>query len=256
VSDEKALGLQLTALDYADISQAVFYAESPEVTVLSNTNMQAIPVADLSLDLVVSQFGYEYSDTKESSVEIARILKPSGKFVAMLHHIESEVTQAAERAIQQILWCQRSDLAKVSGKLLKRLAKLEKHRKNPQTDSTAAEFRDQFNKTAERLQQYGDSLVEAAHISYFLNELTSLFNPNKTRNMGLNKKLSIIEQLEKESEDYLDRMEAMLNASSDQNKIDQICEQLSAAGLTLGSIEKMQHEDQVLAWIVQADKAS
>jgi len=54
------------------------------------------PFAGDSFDLVTSQFGFEYSDIKKTLVELRRILRPTGRFVAISHHIDSVLIQAAK----------------------------------------------------------------------------------------------------------------------------------------------------------------
>jgi ubiquinone/menaquinone biosynthesis C-methylase UbiE len=53
------------------------------------------PFDDVHFDLVTSQFGFEYSDVKKSLSEIHRILKPSGRFIAISHHADSDLIKAA-----------------------------------------------------------------------------------------------------------------------------------------------------------------
>lgn len=44
-----------------------------------------IPFADASIDLVVSQFGFEYADGQRAAADISRILRPGGAFHAITH---------------------------------------------------------------------------------------------------------------------------------------------------------------------------
>ena len=57
------------------------------------------PFDDDSFDLVTSQFGFEYSDISKTLPEIRRVLAPNGRFVAVVHHAESELIVAAKREL-------------------------------------------------------------------------------------------------------------------------------------------------------------
>ncbi|MCC5854753.1 MAG: class I SAM-dependent methyltransferase [Idiomarina sp.] len=62
----------------------------------AQTNMNALPFADGSVDLVASQFGFEYGDTSSTLPEIKRVLKDKGRFVAMSHHKSSTIYKASK----------------------------------------------------------------------------------------------------------------------------------------------------------------
>lgn len=57
------------------------------------------PFDDDSFDLVTSQFGFEYSDASETLSEVRRVLVPDGRFVAVVHHGDSELIVAARREL-------------------------------------------------------------------------------------------------------------------------------------------------------------
>jgi ubiquinone/menaquinone biosynthesis C-methylase UbiE len=49
-------------------------------------NIEELPFASGSFDAVVSQFGYEYSETRRGAVEVARVLSPEGHIGMIIHH--------------------------------------------------------------------------------------------------------------------------------------------------------------------------
>lgn len=53
------------------------------------------PFDDDSFDMVTSQFGFEYSDVKKTLREVRRVLVPGGRFVAISHHADSLLIEAA-----------------------------------------------------------------------------------------------------------------------------------------------------------------
>jgi len=62
----------------------------------SRTPCEAQPFDDDSFDLVTSQFGFEYSDIRKTLSEVRRLLRPDGRFVAIAHHRDSVLIQAAK----------------------------------------------------------------------------------------------------------------------------------------------------------------
>lgn len=70
-----------------DISPAAIVATQQNCPGLLGlvSSADALPLADASVNLVVSQFGFEYADRKRAAMEIRRVLKPGGQFSAIVH---------------------------------------------------------------------------------------------------------------------------------------------------------------------------
>jgi|TARA_B110000971_G_C20038910_1_gene516276 ubiquinone/menaquinone biosynthesis C-methylase UbiE len=247
---------QLTwiAVDYADLANSKFYRGHPEIQVHDHTSIEDTPLADESVDLAVSQFGFEYSDTEKASIELSRFLAPGARFRAAIHHADSSISLHSKSALQQIAWCQRSELTQTSVKLLRRLSKLNKSNRDPRSDPRAEELKSFFNQMAERLNGYGDQMPDASHIGYFLNELGSLFNPERAGELSLHQKIGIVEQLEIDTRGYERRMVSMLNAGLDNAGVEMICDQLSSAGLKVDLPVAIESESAKMAWKVGATK--
>ena len=61
----------------------------------SYTPCEEQPFEDDSFDLVSSQFGFEYSDVELTLREVRRVLTPGGRFIAISHHVDSDLIKAA-----------------------------------------------------------------------------------------------------------------------------------------------------------------
>lgn len=59
----------------------------------SETATEKLPFTDASIDLVTSQFAFEYGELRASLAEVMRVLKPGGAAVLMLHHKDSELVK-------------------------------------------------------------------------------------------------------------------------------------------------------------------
>jgi SAM-dependent methyltransferase len=82
--------VHVTGIDFARIPLTIY----PHVELLSDTPMECLPFAECSFGAVVSQFGYEYSQTDESAREIALVLAPDAKLSFLVHHAESSIVAA------------------------------------------------------------------------------------------------------------------------------------------------------------------
>ena len=90
-------------VDYAQIKAPTAHA----CITHTQADMHALSFADSSVDLVVSMYGIEYSDLSRSLAEVARVLKPDGQCVLLMHHpqsiisAQSTVTIAVSEALLQ-----------------------------------------------------------------------------------------------------------------------------------------------------------
>lgn len=99
ISVKIGINASVAACDGAKIDMATTNLTNPEyVNALGKVNfsflthLENLPYDDEQFDLVVSQFGFEYSDWKKSICEAIRVLKSEGKLVFMLHHKNSAIT--------------------------------------------------------------------------------------------------------------------------------------------------------------------
>jgi SAM-dependent methyltransferase len=65
----------------------------------SDTPCEKQPFHERSMDLVTSQFGFEYSDVERTLREVKRLLKPGGRFVAIMHHSSSALIESASEEL-------------------------------------------------------------------------------------------------------------------------------------------------------------
>lgn len=76
------LDLRLVGVDSASILPP---ARKP-IQLRPQVSIEHLPFGKTSFDAVVSQFGYEYSDTQRSALEVARVLAPDGRVSMIVHH--------------------------------------------------------------------------------------------------------------------------------------------------------------------------
>jgi len=100
--------LSCDAIDLAEIAppwvQQLLPQMRQRVRFHSACAAERMPFADASFDLVVSQWGLEYSQLSLAVPEVLRVLAPGGAVQLLLHHTEAlPVTLAAEE-IEHLVW--------------------------------------------------------------------------------------------------------------------------------------------------------
>jgi SAM-dependent methyltransferase len=111
-TDRHGLGLEIKAIDAADIDVAGLIEKNPglerhigAVEFLPNTLFEEFPTEAASVNLVASQFGIEYTDWEVSAEKIAHLLRPGGYFSMICHAPDSTIMSRME--------VQRSDYARL-----------------------------------------------------------------------------------------------------------------------------------------------
>lgn len=96
----------LTGIDSADIDPLRFLPdhqnELSAAAFFGNTSAEALPFADASFDVVVSQYGLEYAELSSGLTEAARVLKTSGQLHWLAHGEDSVVVAQGREQLSAI----------------------------------------------------------------------------------------------------------------------------------------------------------
>lgn len=95
------------ASDAADIDPVQQFANDSELTSRlqavqfhPQTRTESLPFPDQSVDLITSQFAFEYAVQEDAFKEVLRALKPGGVMVALIHHQDSSIVADSKVGLQ------------------------------------------------------------------------------------------------------------------------------------------------------------
>lgn len=90
---------RITGFDFANIDPFKALKRNPrdypQVRFVGNTPIENLPLESASVDLAISQYGFEYSNLEDSVPEVARILKPGGRLSLIMHDQDSVIVRQA-----------------------------------------------------------------------------------------------------------------------------------------------------------------
>ena len=91
--------LRVTGVDSARVPAS----RHPRLDLRSDTRMEALPFDGQIFGAVVSQFGFEYSQTDRAAAEIARVSTPGAKLSLLVHHAESAIVCATRARLSAVV---------------------------------------------------------------------------------------------------------------------------------------------------------
>ncbi|MEL7373866.1 MAG: class I SAM-dependent methyltransferase, partial [Pseudomonadota bacterium] len=171
--------LAITGVDYAAVDPEQVRAARPElaadldaITLIGGTPLEATTLDAGSVDLVSSQYGYEYGDTAAGSREIARILRPGGRLAMILHHSDSAILQQAQEGLAQLDFCiNKTDFVRLGQRMAKLFRGLKPGGTGPgklHWSPGAIKIRESLLDTAERVQKRGETPTARATDAGFI----------------------------------------------------------------------------------------
>lgn len=109
--DYKIVGLDLADIHPREVldKHADLLAAFATVEFRSRVAIEETALDAQSVDLLTSQYGFEYADTARSIKEAHRILAPGATIALVLHHEDSEVVKLASDGIAQAHYCLRKE---------------------------------------------------------------------------------------------------------------------------------------------------
>ena len=246
----KYIGVDIARVSPSSIASEGLEDSGIELVLHSQTSAEEVPEADASVDIIASVFGIEYSDLSRSVPEAARLLKPGGRFCALVHHDDSVVTRMSKRAIGEF---NRGDLRKTIESLtaisterdrISDLAQLKNSHK-------AEKGRRKINSLAQKYLSDTNPATANATMFEFMTQALKFF-----RMMGLpsRQRQEFIASLETEHRASHERYQQMVSVARDAEGIEAMRQLLVNAGLGDAAVEVVQTGEEILAWSLQADR--
>lgn len=97
--------VEVDGVDAAQIAPAWHSAmQTPRVRFHSGVQMEGLPFAAATFDVVCSQFAIEYAPAPDAWREALRVLRPQGSLYWVMHHRESIFTKVATQERDHLVW--------------------------------------------------------------------------------------------------------------------------------------------------------
>lgn len=84
---------EVVGVDHAELA-APPRQDPTGVVLMGSVALEKLPFPSAHFDGASSQFGIEYADARQALAELARVLKPGGRALMLIHHADSAITRS------------------------------------------------------------------------------------------------------------------------------------------------------------------
>lgn len=261
--------LTISGIDAAAINPNVVRHARPElaadldaISLLGDTPLESTGLDDNSVDLLTSQYGYEYGQTASASREAARIVRSGGNLAMILHHAESAILRQAREGLAQLSYCIEEErlihLAERSVKLFRALKPGGPGPGGLHWSPGAIKMQDTLLAAAKRIEQRGKTAAalaaDAGFIEFLLPSVMQLVE--RCRTLDEKSLQSAWASLSGEVETYRLRMADLSSAALDAAGIERIADELKAAGFDDLCWHPLHYRDSLLlGWTLTARRS-
>jgi ubiquinone/menaquinone biosynthesis C-methylase UbiE len=248
---------KVIGVDLADVSLANSVSnnnQNIEIALMSNTRCEQLPFESNSVDLYISQFGFEYSNVEKSLDEATRVLKDDGQFVIVCHHNRSMILNRNRRVLTLIDKNEVNILINCLAKMANAMGNVsnqedvERIKKDPQCENIRAEI----NHLIKLLVVFDEAAAQDCDLMRFVAQFfkAGLF-------WSVTKKLEFVEFITIQMDTLKLRLTELVNAAFDETKLATFIGQFRQNNMTLNELKVLKNEqNEALGWYLQASKMS
>lgn len=239
-------GFEVIGVDQADLGPMA--GQSPAgYRLIGSAPLEKLPFAAAHFDGASSQFGIEYADTRAALAELARVLKPGGRALMLIHHADSAVTRftaSQAAAYDKVL----GDGAAIR-QARRAFTAHQKRLPTPATRAAEEAFQEAVNRAAARLEPT-PAFESARYLVGYLADLSGRIAAYEPASA-----LARIDLFEFGNASWRQRHRGQLAAAMDEAALETFLQRASRAGLTPTERAELRDDrDELVAWRIALSK--
>ncbi|NNC65761.1 MAG: class I SAM-dependent methyltransferase [Gammaproteobacteria bacterium] len=250
-------------IDYAQIDPARMLAAHENLRPLleaiefcGGVRMEASELADASVDLLTSQYGFEYADTDAAVAEARRVLKRGGRMALILHHDASIVVEHAREGLDQVQFClQKEEIDKRVAALVKVIggATTPEQRRALKTNRKAESLRKKVNASLTRIKRRSREYTDPeGFMGVMVPNLLKIFGEHKDASVA--QKLKHVRDVRAAFDAYRERMADLAGAALSPAEFDVLVDKFEAAGFVVEKRDSLNYKGSLMGWTLELEK--
>jgi SAM-dependent methyltransferase len=256
VARTEGKGVNVIAVDRADIDPSRYVTRQAEdlaaIRFVGRTDVEALPFADASFDLAISQYGIEYADLDRAVSELVRVLAAGGQTRLVVHAADGIVAAGARDVIADAdLLLGDIGLIEATRSCLDAVTAVESGRDpspeaKARADSAFAAFQDALANTARHVPAAADKVMIRNSGGVMLNAFQS------RGHVALDEIRAKVDQVEAEILAHRGRLQALVDAAHDEKGAEALAARLRAAGAESATSAGLENAQGRIGYVVEA----
>lgn len=252
---ENTKSVKAYGIDFAELNvEIISKIKSLDIVLKEKTFIEDTGLLEDSIDLVVSQYGVEYSNLDKTVIELDRILKPKSKISFIMHNESSQIIKEGSQTLDQIdLVNSKLKLVTIIREMLPTIEKL-KDTGKLKYKTKADRLRNKLNKAMQEVQDFARSVDDPGYIHFFYENALAVFKGVVANEYTLREKLKILSLVEKETRNLKLRMTDLTSVAMTDNKNEKFILQLNSIGFKKIKIESITYNRYNVGQILTAER--
>ncbi|NIW23918.1 MAG: methyltransferase domain-containing protein [Gammaproteobacteria bacterium] len=260
---EHARTFEVIGIDYAEIDPATMLATHAglrpllaEIEFRGGVRIEVSGLDDSSVDLLTSQYGFEYANTDDAVAEAWRVLKHGGRMALILHHGESIVVEHAREGLDQVRFClQKEEIDKRIAALVKIMGdavtpdQRRALKNNPKAESLRKKINASLTRIKQRSREYSDA---EGFMGVIVPNLLKVFSDYK--DASVTQKLEHVRDVRAAFDAYRERMADLAGAALSPAQLDALVERFEDAGFVVAERGTLVYKGSLMGWTLELVK--
>jgi SAM-dependent methyltransferase len=202
--------------------------------------IEALPFGDSTFDAVTSQFGIEYADTNAAVAELARVLRPGGRFRLIVHRADGPLVRHNLARLEGLEWAAGASGALQNARRLVGARAVANLPTPPSFAELVSEGRSRFGR--------GSAAEEFT--------LAVLQTLEGSRGGPPREALEALDELARLAEDEASRIRHLAASAFDQARLERFTDRLRAVGAPVDSARELGDATDIagFAWLIDGSK--
>jgi len=245
----------ITAVDQADIDPPTYVTrnrdEMAAIQFVGGIEVEALPFADGSFEVAISQYGLEYSDLARSVREMARVLAPGGRVRLVVHAAEGIVAANAKAAIADTnALLNDIDLLGASRRCFEAVATVERGDGSPAAQERAQAAYEAFRDALRSTRDYFSTAFDKVMVQNSGGVMLDAFQAR--HQVGYDAVFAKVDTVESEILAHRGRIQALIDSALDAAGVEALVKQLGDAGAVDTSHERLENGEGLIGYVISA----
>jgi len=244
--------VNFTGVDYANVTASDRFTQLDNIELLFNVDIEQLPLENNTYDVVISNYGIEYSDLSKSLAEVSRVMSNQGYAIFICHFHDSVFIKNNQQELMMIrAMLEESAVLDTLEGLIEALSDKTIYEKLPsgkeylKAVEAAEHYRHRLN---EQLGIVANNFAQAFHQSDFLGFLKYLLSA-RTKN-----KQHELEQFKEGMVSHQGRLSEMVNAALTKAQIERLSSIFDSHGLHITKTEVLRGDVGAIGYQIFAAK--